>query len=49
VHVLVVVNVADDVTDAMSSLHEKGEGPQKALIERSWFFLVAFPCLPAGK
>ena len=32
-HFLVVVNVADDVTDAMSSLHEKGEAPQKAFIK----------------
>jgi hypothetical protein len=41
------VNVADDVTGAMSSLHAKGEGSQKALKEHSWF-LVAFSCLPAG-
>ena len=49
-HFLVVVNVADDVTDAMSSLHEKGEAPQKALIERSWFFLlVLLPACPQGR
>jgi hypothetical protein len=37
-HSLGGAHVVGDVSSVLSFLHEKGEGPQKALIEHSWFF-----------